>query len=107
MDRKLEMLQHEIVEWADAISPGRRPENTVVKLVSESSELLDAIVNGKRADAVEDELGDCIILLLDLADMYGVDIIKAGYKKMDVNRKREWTVDGNVIRRKINGHDPA
>lgn len=106
-DHKLDALQHDVVTWADTISPGRRPENTVVKLVSETSELLDAIVNGGRKEEIESELGDCIILLLDLADMFNVSLIRAGCKKMDINRTREWTRDGDVIRRKRNGHEPT
>lgn len=97
--RDVDALSEDIVEWADSISPGRLPANTVVKLVSESSELLDAIINNGSVQEVESELGDCIILLLDLASMFGVDLVEAGYKKMYANRERKWTADGNVIRR--------
>lgn len=105
MTDHLRNLQDEVIGWADVISPARRPENTVVKLVSESAELLDAIVNNRGRDEVAQELGDCIILLVDLAHMHNVDLVQAGLNKMVVNRQREWTVDGNVIRRKGNGHD--
>lgn len=102
----LKELQADVVTWADSISPTRRPENTMVKFNSEASELLDAIVNRLGQDAVESELGDCLILLLDLANMYNVDLVAAGERKMVINRQRHWrSVDG-VIRRngkKING----
>jgi NTP pyrophosphatase (non-canonical NTP hydrolase) len=95
-------LQTDVVEWANGISPKRKPQNTVVKLVGETSELLDAIVNGGD---VRDELGDMIILLLDLANMYGVDIVDAGWDKMDTNRhKRHWVAENGVIRRRNNAH---
>lgn len=105
----LRELQDEVVIWADSISPSRRPENTMVKFNSEASELLDAIVNRLGHEAVESELGDCIILLLDLAKMYGVDLIEAGRKKMVINRQRHWRSEDGVIRRNkggINGVEP-
>lgn len=98
-------LQSEVVVWADSISPARRPKDAVVKMVSETSELLDAVLNDGD---VESELGDCIILLLDLAKMYNVDLIRAGAKKMMINRRRKWRSEDGVIRRNkgINGVDP-
>lgn len=102
----LQELQDEVVIWADSISPTRRPKDAVVKVVSEASELLDAVLNGGD---VESELGDCIILLLDLAKMYHIDLIAAGERKMLVNRQRHWRNDHGVIRRNkpnINGEDP-
>ena len=90
-------LQEEVLEWAGGLSPHRKPQNTVVKMVSETSELLDAVLNERD---VEGELADCMILLLDLADMYDVDLIQAGFAKMQINREREWAVKNGVIRRK-------
>lgn len=97
-DDRLAKFTDEVVKWANGISPGRHPRDTVIKMVSESSELLDAIHNKSRAD-VEDELGDMIILLCDIAHMSNVDLIAAGRKKMEINRNRKWSVDKNVIRR--------
>lgn len=102
----LKELQFDVVSWADSISPTRRPENTMVKLNSETSELLDAIVNRLGREAVESELGDCLILLLDLANMYQIDLVTAGERKMVINRQRRWRSEDGVIRRngkKING----
>lgn len=89
-------LQIEVVDWADSISPLRQPKDAVVKMVSETSELLDAVLNDRD---VEGELGDCIILLLDLAEMHNVDLIEAGWRKMGINRKRSWYSEDGVIRR--------
>lgn len=99
----IDLLQRNIVDWADGISSLRRPTDAVVKLVGEASELLDAVVNNKD---VEGEIGDCLILLLDLADMYGIDPVKAGFRKMEINRARKWVADGTVIRRE-RGHNGA
>lgn len=97
----IESLQRSVLDWADQISPGRSPKDAVVKLVSETSELLDAVLNGGD---VEGELGDCVILLLDLCKMYNINLVKAGHKKMRINVKRKWYSDDGVIRRvKPNG----
>lgn len=92
----IDILQRDIVVWADSIAPERMPENTIVKLVSETSELLDAIMN--EGD-VETELADCFILLLDLADMFGVSLVKAADEKMAINRERKWQNVNGVMRR--------
>ena len=102
----LNELQEEVVSWADSISSERKPKDAVVKAVSETSELLDAVLNDGD---VEQELGDLIVLLLDLAHMYNIDLIAAGERKMVVNRKRRWRNEGGVIRRikaPINGVEP-
>ena len=87
-----------VTNWANTIAPDREAKDAVVKMVEETSELLDAVLNKDR-DAVEEELGDCMILLADIADMYGIDLISAGYRKMAVNAKRTWTNNNGVIRR--------
>lgn len=94
----LKVLTEEVVEWADQIAPNRLPQDAAIKAVSEMSELLDAVVN-KDFLAVEDELGDMIILLADIANMYTINLIDAGFMKMRRNREAKWeTVDG-VLRR--------
>lgn len=106
MPLTLRELQTDVVVWADSISPTRRPKDAVVKVVSEASELLDAVLNDGD---VEGELGDLIILLLDLANMYRINIVRAGSDKMVINRQRHWRSDHGVIRRlkgSINGEDP-
>lgn len=100
MSRVAETLAGRVVTWADGVSKRRTPSNTVIKLVAESSELLDAVINTDSREAVEGELGDCIILLLDIAHMYDIDLMEAGHKKMDVNDTREWYSDNGVIRRR-------
>ena len=92
----MDRLKYAVLDWADSIAPDREAKDAVVKMVSETSELLDAVLNNGD---VEGELGDCIILLIDIADMYGVNLVDAGMKKMAVNRERKWINEGGVIRR--------
>lgn len=99
MNKTLADLQTEVVQWADGIAPCRQPKDTVVKAVSEMSELLDAVLN-KDPDAIKDELADLQILLVDLANMYKIDLIEAGFSKMDKNKNsRKWEVKDGVMRR--------
>lgn len=94
----LRRLQHIVVSWANDISPRRKPKDAVVKMVSETAELLDAVLNG-GSDDVEGELGDCIILLLDISAMYNIDLVYAGIQKMKINAARTWVEEDGVIRR--------
>lgn len=92
------VMTMDVVTWADKVSPNRQPKDAVVKLVSEVSELLDAVLN-KSPEEVEGELADCQILLLDLAKMYGVNLRDATHNKMAINRARKWAEKDGVIRR--------
>ena len=94
----LKALTIEVVDWADQIAPNRQSKDAVVKAVSEMAELLDAVLN-KDPNAVKEELGDMMILMVDLGNMYGVNIIDAGFQKMAINRARKWTAEDGVMRR--------
>jgi NTP pyrophosphatase (non-canonical NTP hydrolase) len=41
-------------------------------------------------------MGDIMILLLDVAHQNGIDVHRAVEEKMDINEKRDWTVDPNT-----------
>ena len=81
-----------------AWEPYHTPKNLVMALSGEVGELTehfqwltpeesDAIMAGKRAE-VEDELADVFIYLVRLADVLGVDLIKAAHAKIDRNELR-------------------
>jgi NTP pyrophosphatase (non-canonical NTP hydrolase) len=74
------------------------PKNLAMALSGEAGELIElfqwltpeesqAIMAGKRAE-VEDELADVFIYLVRLADVLGVDLIKAAHAKIDRNETR-------------------
>ena len=88
----------EVVDWAGQIAPARQPKDAAIKAVSEMSELLDAVMN-KSPENIKEELGDMMILMVDLAYMYRIDLIKAGLDKMKVNRARAWEQKDGVMRR--------
>jgi len=37
-----------------------------------------------------EEMADCFILLLNLAEMAGVDLMSEARRKMEINRNRKW-----------------
>lgn len=98
MSDSLKDITKEVVEWADQIAPARQPKDAVVKMVSETSELLDAVLN-KDPRAVREEIGDVMILLVDLAHMYNINPVHAAEDKMGVNRRRKWEMRDGVMRR--------
>lgn len=74
------------------------PKNLAMALCGEAGELIelfqwltpeesDAIME-ERATEVEDELADVFIYLVRLADVLGVDLIKAAHAKIDRNERR-------------------
>lgn len=92
----LVQLQRRINIWAGRVVPDRKPIDAAIKLVSEVSELLDAIHSGQGS--VADELGDCMILLLDIAKLSKVNLVEAAHAKMTTNENRTWQNVGGVLR---------
>jgi NTP pyrophosphatase (non-canonical NTP hydrolase) len=43
---------------------------------------------------LNDEIADCLLYLLRLAQVTGVDPLAAAHAKMDVNERRVWNADG-------------
>jgi NTP pyrophosphatase (non-canonical NTP hydrolase) len=75
------------------------PKNLAMALTGEVGELVEifqwltpdeaaAVLDGPRADDVEDELADVLIYLLRLADVLGVDLVAAANAKLDRNEFR-------------------
>jgi NTP pyrophosphatase (non-canonical NTP hydrolase) len=85
----IRQLQDRITKWADANFPARTTADILLKLYEEVGEYAR---NPKAAL----EMGDIMILLLDVAHKNGIDVHKAIEDKMDVNEKREWEVDVNT-----------
>lgn len=77
-------LTQEVVQWANSVFPDRKPQSALLKLFEETGELVK-----DPSDA--SEYADIFIMLLDLADMHGVDVVKAIRDKLALNRQRTWT----------------
>jgi NTP pyrophosphatase (non-canonical NTP hydrolase) len=83
-------LQNEIAEWADTVVPDRTPLSVIAKLLGELGELIASERMGDPS-----EIGDVLILALDLAHLQGIDSSKAIRDKLEVNRNRKWKVADN------------
>src|SRR5574340_329318 len=86
MNTTLQQLQFDVVECADEIFPHRQPQQAFLKLYEEIGEIL-------REPRNHLEWADAFIMLLDIANQYGVsgnNITAAVYEKMGVNRRRSW-----------------
>jgi len=85
----MRQLQDRITKWADSRFPARTTADILLKLYEEVGEYAR---NPKAAL----EMGDIMILLLDVAHMNGIDVHRAVEDKMDINEGREWEVDVNT-----------
>jgi NTP pyrophosphatase (non-canonical NTP hydrolase) len=85
----IRQLQDRITKWADTNFPHRTTADILLKLYEEVGEYAR---NPKAAL----EMGDIMILLLDVAHKNGIDVHKAVEDKMDINEGREWEVDVNT-----------
>jgi len=85
----IRQLQDRITQWADANFPERTTKDILLKLYEEIGEYC-------RDPQSALEMGDIMILLLDVAYKNGIDVHRAIEMKMDINESRQWRVDENT-----------
>lgn len=81
-------IQRDWYEWARKQFPTQTTESILNHLKSEIQELM-------RSPADEMEYADCIMLLLNAANVNGIragDILRASEDKLAINKKRKWGV---------------
>lgn len=83
----IKALQAEIKEWADQHFPDRTAWQACTKLVMEEIPELVKDMNSPE------EYADCVILILDIASLKGIDVAAAVSAKMEINRKRTWHIN--------------
>lgn len=102
--RTLQELQNEVHEWANKQFPGRQPPIAWMKFYEELGEVI-------RDPKDELEWADLLILILDLAALYGVhNLTDAVLRKMEINRKRVWGTTETGVMKHIPGqatHDAS
>lgn len=82
----LKAFQRGVTKWADRVFPNRTPDEILKKLLIEVEELVEDRVTA-------DEYADVLILVLDLASQYNIDVERAVLDKMAVNEHRRWRRD--------------
>lgn len=85
----IRQLQDRVTRWADANFPQRTTKDILLKLYEEIGEYC-------RNPQSSLEMGDILILLLDVAYKNGIDVHRAVETKMDINEQRQWRVDENT-----------
>ena len=85
----IRQLQDRITRWADVNFPNRTTADILLKLYEEVGEYA-------RTPKSALELGDVMILLLDVAARNGIDVHAAIEAKMEINENRNWAVDPNT-----------
>lgn len=68
-----------------------------IRAQEELTELIEAIENGEPDKDIAQEAADVTILLHRLTGTLGLDLYDTVDEKMSINRKREWTPDGNGV----------
>lgn len=93
----LRAVQDEITRWASDRFPHRTDHHAIHKLMVEEIPEMAMHKKEKGTEAIGTELADCLILLLDLASLWEVDVVDALREKMGINYARSWAQDANGI----------
>ena len=96
--KELTRLMHQFVQdkgWydEDSIHP-QTPRNLAISLTLEAAEILELFQwDYKEVDreALESEVADVMLYLLQLASIQGIDIEQAVQKKLKTNYGRNWS----------------
>lgn len=89
-------LTEEVVDWVSGALPDRGVKGTAKKLCEEVVELFEAVIT-EDIDEIGEEIADCMILILDIADCYYIDIPMEVRRKLEINKKRSWRVRNDSL----------
>lgn len=98
--------QESITAWADeTFGPSTSNMRIATRANEEMAELLRALsVDDASPDAAV-EIADVVIILNRLATKLGVDIAAEVDRKMEINRQRQWQLDGSGHGRHVRNKD--
>jgi len=88
MTDRIHELSDVIKTWADEVYPDRTPESALIKLVMEE---IPELLNGGLDSS--GEWADLLILVVDAAHLRGIDVVDAAFKKMEINKSRNWFIN--------------
>lgn len=102
-------FQRELSAWARKTFPRKsevgRAESIFAHFREEVDELEEAMhpVAGYRTErkqlerlaAIDEEIADCLLLLLHLASQYGIVAEDAARRKFEINKRRTWETEDN------------
>jgi hypothetical protein len=85
---KLDMLEELTVQWSKdrKIIPNGTIPTQALKLISEMGELADNVIKGKD---IRDDIGDCLVVLTNIAALYGTNLTECWEIAYDDIKDRE------------------
>ena len=90
----LKDLQEYVIKLKEERGFNNTLNKTYILLVEEIGEVAKEIRKNWKSNIDKEELGkeltDCLIYLLDLCNLIGVDLEEAFRKKEEINHQREW-----------------
>ena|SRR3990167_4706858 len=93
--------QNSISAWAtQTFGPPTTPKKIVERFVEEVVELDTlsiAQLYSMNLEKIQSECADCLIVLYQVAEAYGFDLLTAVDNKMVINRARKWKTDGDGV----------
>jgi NTP pyrophosphatase (non-canonical NTP hydrolase) len=103
--KQLTEEMHRLVEskgWyaRDSKRP-QTPRNLAISLSVETAEILEHFQfqeNAKDKQELASELADVALYLLQLASISEIDLEKAILDKIEINKTREWDVEGSNVK---------
>lgn len=90
----LDGVMAEVSQWAAETFPNRTLDSVTEHLAEEMHELA-------QEPSSAEELADVVMLIFELAEMYGIDMRRAIKTKLEVCKKAEWRDDGNGVYHRI------
>jgi hypothetical protein len=90
---ELKALQIMIRAWAARVFPERSRLDVDVQVKQAITKLRKEVDELEQNSTGEDEFADVAIILLDIAEMRGHDVLKAVIKKLAVNYDRTWNLE--------------
>lgn len=98
---KIEELQKRVADFRDKRDwvQFHNPKDLAIAISIEASELLECfrwksfdevkgLMNSEKSSSVKEEMADILLLLLNLADTTGIDIVAEANKKLEENNKK-------------------
>ena len=92
------MTEFQVMQWAQArgIYENGTALGQASKTVEEACELLVAIAKNDRAE-IEDAIGDCMVVLTNVAVLTGLDLRQCYYKAFKVIEHRKGQMNANGV----------
>lgn len=90
-----------VIQWSEArkIIPNSTPMAQAMKAVEEINELVDALINDNREEAI-DAVGDTVVCLINVCALLDVDLVnclKAAYEQIK-NRRGYMNAEGIFVK---------